>query len=562
MQRLPRLICSQNPFYLLSVCFVLHATAPWFHGNGDAFSPWPLLGLIAGYITMLATTGFVIVRFGRVWDDARSILLLILLLFVELSLIFDETLVRDPSTGRLLQLAGLGFSIGLSELLLCGLKIRLRWLYRVPYHLLLSLLFLYPLFLVSDRPRLAMDTLQWRIFLFPVIAALILLMLVPAIRRGLQYTQDNGTPWRWPWYPWSLFVVLTVCVGFRAYGLTLSFDPVLGASLADALKFESTFGIYFLAPLVLAAGVLLLEVGLVHRRPAAIRLAMQVPVLCLWLSVPAVTASGPYRDFLIQLMTRVGSPLWLALLAAAVFYFHAMLRRVATSQAMLALTLVAATRIGPSTVGLDSLSSPQIWPLAILIVIELATGLFRHESRRVMAACVFAVAALTPALNSVFGDSLAIAMATLLLLLSILVLGGLFCDEFAWLLRIIGAPLIVLATLAGIAVACCLDHPTTFLPTVVVTLAAMAWAYSLLISLRLYQLAAVISATTGTIGILTEVTLMLIRDSGWKGAGSFSIGIGWLMLALLISSWKAGWLSNVGPWLGRMLTFDDPIEVR
>ena len=108
--RLRRLICSQNPFYLLSVCFVLHASAQWFHSDsGESFSPWPLLGLTVGYIALLAITGFVIVRFGKVWDDARSILLLILLLFVEMSLIFDETLVREPDTGRRLLIAGLVF---------------------------------------------------------------------------------------------------------------------------------------------------------------------------------------------------------------------------------------------------------------------------------------------------------------------------------------------------------------------------------------------------------------------------------------------------------------------
>ena len=119
-----RRLCCQNPFYLLSVCFVLHAVAHWYNAdNGAMFSPWPLLWVITGYTLLLALTGFVVIRFGRVWDDARSILLIILLLFVELSLVFDETLVNDPQTGRKLLLLCWAFSAALSELLLRGLRI-------------------------------------------------------------------------------------------------------------------------------------------------------------------------------------------------------------------------------------------------------------------------------------------------------------------------------------------------------------------------------------------------------------------------------------------------------
>ena len=297
--RIPRLICSQNPFYLISVCCVLHAAAQWFTGEqGPAFSPWPLLGLITGYIALLALTGYVIVRYGKVWDDARSILLLILLLFVELSMLFDETLVRDPATGKWLLLAGLGFAMGLSELLLHGLKIRLPWLFKIPYHLMLGLLFVYPLWLVSPGIRLPMETVLWRIVLFHVVAGLVFLTLIPAIRQSPTYTQPSGTPWRWPWYPWSLFVFLGICIAFRAYAISLSFDPVLNESLSAAMTFESTFGVYLLVPLILAAAVLLLETGVVSNRKNAIGIALGTPLACLYLSVPAAIGSGPYQQML------------------------------------------------------------------------------------------------------------------------------------------------------------------------------------------------------------------------------------------------------------------------
>lgn len=561
MSRLPRLICSQNPFYLLSVCFVLHGTAHWFHReSGEAFSPWPLFGLTAGYIALLAITGFIIVRFGKVWDDARSILLLILLLFVEMSLIFDETLVRDPVTGRLLLFVGLAFSVGLSELLLRGLGIRLPWLFRLPYHLLLALLFLYPLWLVSTGPRLSVETTSWRIFLFPVAAAVVLLTMLPAVRRGPEYTRHNGTPWLWPWYPWSLFVFLAVCVSFRAYALSLSFDPVLGVSLAAAMKFESAFGAYFLVPLVLAVGVLLLEVGLVSNRRGAIRIAMLVPAVCLCLSLPVATASGPYDEFLRRLMQQVGSPVWLTLLAAAVYYGHALLRRVASAEIMLALTLLIATRVGPQTIDLATLAPPQLWPLVALAAIELMLGLMRVDSHRVFVGLTSAIAALLLG-QKLSGSMALLAEATLpllLLLAAVLLVGAIYRDDFAWLLRISGAPLIVMATLAGAVAGHRLAEtlPSWCVPSFVFTMTVIAFAYAVVVRMKLYQLSGLLSGCLGSLGIAIETIVTLIRDSGWKGATSFAFGLVWFVLAVLISSWKAGWLQNSGARLRRMLTLE------
>jgi len=80
--RIASLLYTQNPFYLLSVAFVLNGTRLWYREGTGPFDPWPLMGVIFGYIVLAATTGFVVVRFGKVWDDARSILLILLTLFV------------------------------------------------------------------------------------------------------------------------------------------------------------------------------------------------------------------------------------------------------------------------------------------------------------------------------------------------------------------------------------------------------------------------------------------------------------------------------------------------
>ena len=127
-RRLTMLIVHHNPFYLLSVSCVLHGTAHWFRSDGSPMtSPWPLIGLVGGYIILLAVVSWIIVRFGKQWNDARSLLVTIPLLFVELSLLFDETLLRDYSTGRQLLAVGLIGAIAVSEGLLKGLGIKLAW---------------------------------------------------------------------------------------------------------------------------------------------------------------------------------------------------------------------------------------------------------------------------------------------------------------------------------------------------------------------------------------------------------------------------------------------------
>ena len=72
--------------------------------------------------------------------------------------------------------------------------------------------------------------------------------------------------------------------------------------------------------------------------------------------------------------------------------------------------------------------------------------------------------------------------------------------------------------------------------------------------MRLYQLCGWAGSLLGTIAILVEAASFLVRESEWKGATSFSVGIGWFVLGVVISSWKAGWLQSHAPWFRGMLT--------
>ncbi len=132
MRRAVGLLYTHNPFYLLSVAFVLHSTRLWLNTRAWPYDPWPLMYIIGGYIVLVATVGGLVIRLAKAWDDARSILLILLLLFVELSLTFDPVVVGQPQLGLTLLLTGWVLAVAVSEGLFWGLGIRLPFFFRAP----------------------------------------------------------------------------------------------------------------------------------------------------------------------------------------------------------------------------------------------------------------------------------------------------------------------------------------------------------------------------------------------------------------------------------------------
>ena len=68
---------------------------------------WALMGGLAGYTLLLAAAALLLVRFAGVWDDVRTVLLLVVLMFLATSVTFDELLVLDPARGTLVNVGGL-----------------------------------------------------------------------------------------------------------------------------------------------------------------------------------------------------------------------------------------------------------------------------------------------------------------------------------------------------------------------------------------------------------------------------------------------------------------------
>ena len=72
-----RWLSCNNPFYVLSAgLFLVGLWASFQAQNGD-IETWTLMGGLAGYTLLLAVTAFLLVRFAGVWDDMRTVLLVV-----------------------------------------------------------------------------------------------------------------------------------------------------------------------------------------------------------------------------------------------------------------------------------------------------------------------------------------------------------------------------------------------------------------------------------------------------------------------------------------------------
>lgn len=430
--RVARWVCQANPFYLLSALLVCLGLWSSFGAQAGAGQSWALMGGMGVYTLLLAVPACLLVRYGGAWHDVRTVLLVVVLMFLAVSVTFDETLARDPATGAACGAVGLLFAAAVSEGLLRGMRLGLPAGFRAPYYLALLLFFGYPAALAPLLHDPRSEALQWAIFGFGPAAGLVTLCLLPAVRRGADYVRDNGSPWRWPYYPWSLFAFLGLGAAGRSYLLCLS---MMHVERTDPER--SIFGPFFLVPLGLAAAVLLLEAGLATRHKgllaASLALAAGLVVLAgLGLDRPDDLLQGFVRLFRRRLG---GTPLSMTVWAAAGFYVYAAARGVPGSWGMLTLALLALAVVGPATFDADSLVAPRPLAVGAAAALQLALGLWRRERwRGLVAAGVLALGVAGAA-----RPEIGLAAAFHILMLAALVVGAAGDDDLALVARAAGA---------------------------------------------------------------------------------------------------------------------------
>ncbi|MEO6811836.1 MAG: hypothetical protein ABI353_22230 [Isosphaeraceae bacterium] len=442
---LVRWVCTSNPFYAISALMVIMGLWISFGAQIRAEQTWALMFGLAGYTLLLAVTACLLVRFGGVWDDVRTVLLLVVLMFLATSVTFDEALARSPVHGASCYLVGWLFATTVSEGMLRGMRLGLPPWFRGPYYLILSLFFLYPLGFIPllDLPR--SEALEWLLFGFSTVAGLVFLTLLPAIRRGPDYVRDNGSPWRWPLYPWALFVFLGFGVAARAFLLCWSMQHIERTEPERYI-----FGPYFLVPFGLAIAVLLLEIGLVRRSRRVLWIALTLPMALVVLSMVGHRPDPLYQGFLDLFRARLGgTPLFLTVLAMVFFSIYASIRRVPRATEVLTAALAMLSVIGPGSLDLNGLVSPRTWPLLAIAVLQTGLGLRRHDAWRCLVGASGLVLAASISLGNLEGAPARTPIAFHLILLAVLTIGAVFNDRFGRSLRTPGALLVFLACLAS-----------------------------------------------------------------------------------------------------------------
>jgi len=535
-----RWVCTSNPFYVLSALLVCLGLWISFGSQVETYQTWALLFGMAGYTLLLAVTACLLVRFVGVWDDVRTVLLLVVLMFLATSVTFDDVLARDSMRGIICYLAGLCFAVAVSEGMLRGIRLGLPLLFRVPYYLMLTLFFVYPVAIVPLLDRPLSESLAWTLFGFSPAAGLVFLTLLPAVRRGRDYVRANGSPWRWAWYPWTLFGVLGFGVVARTALLAWSMHHIPSAETEPYI-----FGPYFLVPFGLAIGAILLEIGLTEQRRSVLGVAFFLPAVLVMLTVVGHRPDPMYQWFLGRFIDRLGgTPFFVTLLISAAFYGYAALRRVPRALDALTAVFVALAFVSPHTRDLDSLVSPQAWPILTAAIVQSAIGLSRRSAWRCLVATAGVVVSVTIARGATGAGSHQGALAFHLGLAAMLVVGAVFDDPVGRFLRSASAALALLGALvvmigrfeiAG-------GTPTWLIEAYPLAMAMLIASYGFILRHRYSILSAllIVSCWMTALGCRGYVSLR----RAVSGLDYIAIGMVLLGLAILTSMVKGGVL----PW--------------
>lgn len=548
-----------NPFYAVSAALMLYAVrAAYGELEIGAINCWAMAGTLAAYTLGLAAFGIAIVRFGKVWDDARSIFLITLLLLLSLSIVADDLFVGVGAVeeGDLLVLAGAAFASAVVEAILLLTPIACGWRLRGPLHLFLWGYFVAPwaLSLVIDSDR-AWAT-EWLLAAVPVATALSTLTLVPAVRLGEAAAARSGTPWAWPWFPFSAFAILIGGAVLRTYALTMTYGQtgpiweVTTGSGPNLIVFTTAWAPYFLVPVLLAVLWLFLESALTGGRRERVHLLLA--------AAPAVTLLTPRpgretvtAEFYDAVTASLGSPVWLTLLLVIAFLFAARLRGVREAGTGAAIAALALLVVHPDTVGPSTLRTPPVAGLLAAATVLAAVGLRTKRSLAWAAAAAAATLAVRLGLVETDLDPWKNAVAVHVAWASAVAIGLAFRDPLGRALRVGGA---LLGPLAAVGLAVDGDiaadmpvWPTAYVAAVAAGLAGVAFVGRS----RWYGGAAAVVAAIACYEFAATGFREAARVAGTPAVTAAVWSVAALLIAAGISCAKASWLPRASRPFGQ-----------
>ena len=382
-RRFLSLLYQSNPFYLITCAIVLFGIQMALTSHSEfGRSPLPIAMVFVVFTSAMAIAGVTIVRLGRVWDDARTIFLVLLLMFFALASSLDRWCLEQPRLACIILLSGLLFSVFITEFVLQSLSIRLLAGYRISYYLILGITFVFPLAFTIRNTVFPDLHSGWFVLVYPVLVSAGTIPLLCAIRQGRKALLENGTPWRWPFYPWSIFVILLFAVMARSLLIGASFDT----SQSHSVSLQP----FFFVPLLLSVCLILHEIGVVESVRSASWISMLLAPLVLVLSL-MVPSTGAGREFAELVTATLGSPIWMTTLLLIFFYAHALGQQTKGSEFLLTASLLFAILCSKDALHWSELAPQNCWPLFVLAALQFAIEP-EITSRRVFSALMYIVA--------------------------------------------------------------------------------------------------------------------------------------------------------------------------
>ena len=94
---LVRFLYSSNPFYILSADLVFVGLRASFGAGVETSRTGVLLLGLGAYTLLLAASACVLIRIGKLWDDLRSLLLLIVMILMAIAMGGDDLMAADAT---------------------------------------------------------------------------------------------------------------------------------------------------------------------------------------------------------------------------------------------------------------------------------------------------------------------------------------------------------------------------------------------------------------------------------------------------------------------------------
>ncbi|MDB4766833.1 hypothetical protein OAG71_04010 [bacterium] len=366
--------------------------------------------------------------------------------------------------------------------------------------------------------------------------------LIPSVAKGRAAVAENGTPWKWPFYPYSAFVLLAVGLCFRIAIVTWSFDH------------SSTFGMlgsWLYVPLLFAAAWILFEFGVAEESTTLRKFGLAILPFGIPLSMDW-SINNP-ENFYHLVTANVASPVWLALVGLIISVVVVRVRGFGEANLYIGAALILAALLKMDGQLIGSPMQLQAWPFVCLALLGIAC----YGRRSLSVSVLLAASSLsvpiaqyaTPFLTPWFGGEVftMFCLMACLILAAAFVMGLLTNDRFAKQLRVVLAFAFPALALIMAVETISQSHVVYLCAALIMMLVLASLLIHWFAGSRLHLCSIVLTVGIGIVTLCSQPQVLSSLE-GLPLLQFMVAGIGCLGLGLLVSAMKAGWSSVM--WSG------------